>query len=88
MMNTELIVGMLVVERDKLNRAIAALGGEVGNGSVPVKRLGRPEKTVTAEAEKPAKTGGMTAEGRERQIAAMRKYWATKKAAAKKNKKS
>ncbi len=81
-MNTESIVGMLIVERDKLNRAIQALGGEVSGGSAPTKPVGRPAKTVAPMA--PAKTGGMTAEGRARQIEAMKKYWAAKKAAAKK----
>ena len=87
-MSTESIVSMLIVERDKLNRAIQALGGEVSGGSAPVKRPGRPAKTATVAPIAPAKSGGMTAEGRQRQIAAMKKYWAAKKAANKKAAKS
>jgi hypothetical protein len=96
-MTTESIVGMLIFERDKLNRAIQALGGEVSGGSAPSKRLGRPAKKSVAIATQPdVSTPGATvapatparkkvsAEGRKRQIEAMRKYWAAKRAADKK----
>jgi hypothetical protein len=58
-MSTESIVGILIVERDKLNRAIQALGGEVSGGSAPVKRPGRPAKTATVAPIPPAKSGGI-----------------------------
>ncbi len=87
-MSTESIVSMLIAERDKLSRAIQALGGEVSGGSAPVKRLGRTAKTATVAPIAPAKKRVMSSEGRNRQIEAMKKYWAAKKAAKKKSAKS
>jgi hypothetical protein len=95
-MDTASIVGMLIAERDKLNRAIAALGGESSGGSAPAKRRGRPPKNPVAEVAAPIpapaapakKKRAMSSEGRERQIAAMKQYWAAKKAAAKKSPKA
>jgi hypothetical protein len=73
-MNTEQILALLISERDKLNRAIEALG-------TPVKRRGRPPKnplaaTLTAPA---AKRQGMNPARRKAQSERMKAYWAKRK---------
>jgi hypothetical protein len=78
-MPTDQIIALLIAERDKLNRAIEALGGIVG------KRKGRPPKNPLSPAAPPpaapAKTrrGGMSAAARKAQSARMRAYWAAKR---------
>jgi len=77
-MPTEHIIALLIVERDKLNRAIEALQGSA-------KQRGRPPKVAMAAA--PA----VSAPKRKRQSAARRKaqaermkaYWAAKRKKAK-----
>ena len=68
------------LERHKraIDNAIAALR-EIG-GSEPRKRRGRPPRRGKAKK----RTRNMTPEGRQRQIEAMRRYWAEKKASGKK----
>jgi sugar-specific transcriptional regulator TrmB len=70
---------ILQLERQKaaIENAIAALSGLEGQPAVPGKGPGRPKKIV---ATKPAEVTS----GRQRQIEAMRQYWAKKKAAGKK----
>ena len=82
-MPTEHILGLLIVERDKLNKAIAALQG-------PTKRVGRPPKTPLAaptseEPAQPAKKRHrkFTAAQRKQQAERMKAFWAAKKASAK-----
>jgi len=74
-MTTEQIVSLLILERDKLNRAIEALGE-------PVKRRGRPVKEAQAQPTPatvaPAKKRKrkLSAAGRRAIIAATKKRWA------------
>jgi len=85
-MPTDHIIQLLVAERDRINAAIAALGG----GTVPKKR-GRPAKNPLADAPdwvqpktKPArKKRTFSAKQRAEQATRMKKYWAAKKKAAK-----
>jgi hypothetical protein len=74
---TEIQNIIIQLERQKaaFESAIAALRG-LGHPDAPVKGPGRPKGRVTTKA-------GITA-GRQRQIEAMRQYWAAKKAAGKK----
>jgi hypothetical protein len=82
-MPTEHILALLVAERDKLNRAIEALGGTVG------KRRGRPPKNagaipIAASNLAPAVTKKrgkrtFTLAQRKEQAARMRAYWAAKR---------
>ena len=71
-MDREQIVTLLVAERDRLNRAIEALGG-----SGP--RRGRPAAAHAAAAPKPRKRGGMSAAARKAQSQRMKAYWAAKR---------
>jgi hypothetical protein len=77
-MGTEHIVALLISERDKLNRAIEALG-------TPVKRRGRPPKNpataVIAAAETPApkKRRGLSPAKRKAHSERMKAYWAKRK---------
>ena len=70
------ILELLIAERDRINRAIAALQG--------TKRRGRPP----GSARKPAKPGRpakkRSAAARKAQSARMKAYWAAKKKADKK----
>jgi hypothetical protein len=82
-MPTEHILGLLIAERDKLNKAIEALQG-------PTKRMGRPPKNPLAtptspEPAQPAKKGHrkFTAAQRKQQAERMKAFWAAKKAASK-----
>ena len=82
-MPTEHILGLLIVERDKLNRAIEALQG-------PTKRMGRPPKNslATPTSEEPAQPAKkrhrkFTAAQRKQQAERMKAFWAAKKAASK-----
>jgi hypothetical protein len=82
-MSTEHILKLLVTERDKLSRAIAALSGGL-------KRRGRAPKSATVAsvatltAPKPAhKRRGFTAAQRKAQGERMKAAWAKRKAVAK-----
>jgi hypothetical protein len=82
-MPTEHILGLLIAERDKLNRAIEALQG-------PTKRMGRPPKNPLAastspEPAQPEKKGhrSFTAAQRKQQAERMKAFWAAKRASAK-----
>jgi hypothetical protein len=83
-MSTEHIVALLISERDKLNRAIEALG-------TTVKRRGRPPKNpltaVTATAAPPAskKRRGLSPAKRKAQSERMKAYWARRKKQAAKD---
>jgi hypothetical protein len=85
MMAIDHILSLLIAERDKLNRAIDALGA-------PVKRRGRPPKSATAghpaapaPAKKARKKRIFTVEQREAQALRMKQYWAKRNKAAKKS---
>jgi hypothetical protein len=71
-MSTEHIVSLLISERDKLDRAIEALGA-------PVKRRGRPVKAVVPVGARPRKRT-LSIEGRRAIVAATKKRWALIKA--------
>jgi hypothetical protein len=86
---TEHIVALLIQERDKLNRAIQALQGEV-------KRRGRPPKNAAFStgpampqmasldavgATAPKKRKGFSAATKRKMALAQKKRWAAKKAA-------
>jgi hypothetical protein len=76
-MNTEHILALLIAERDKLNRAIEALGA-------PVKRRGRPPKNpfaaaVTAPVETVSKRRHLSPAKRKAQSERMKAYWAKRK---------
>ena len=84
-MGTEHIVALLISERDKLNRAIEALG-------TPVQRRGRPPKnplaaavTGTAATPAPKKRGGLSTAKRKAQSERMKAYWAKRKKQAAKD---
>lgn len=82
-MNTEQILALLISERDKLNRAIEALGA-------PVKRRGRPPKNplaaaITTSASTPTKRKGLSPANRKAQSERMKAYWAKRKKQAAKN---
>jgi hypothetical protein len=70
----ENIIQRLIQQRTAIENAIAALR-EV-SGDQTKKRRGRPRG---------AKKRNITPEGRQRQIEAMRRYWAAKRAAARKS---
>jgi hypothetical protein len=82
-MNIEHILAVLISERDKLNRAIEALG-------TPVKRRGRPPKNpLTALLAAPAspapkKTRGLSPAKRKAQSERMKAYWAKRRKQASK----
>jgi hypothetical protein len=83
-MPIEHILALLVEERDKLNRAIEALGGIVkkGRGRFPKNNpLGTAVSTLAPPAvhAKPRKKRRFTAAQRKEQAARMRAYWAAKK---------
>jgi hypothetical protein len=76
-MNTEQILVLLISERDKLNRAIEALG-------TPVKRRGRPPKNPLAavasvSAASASKRSGLSPAKRKAQSERMKAYWAKRK---------
>jgi hypothetical protein len=77
-MSTEHIVALLISERDKLNRAIEALG-------TPVKRRGRPPRnsltavTTITETPTPKKRRGLSPAKRKAQSERMKAYWAKRK---------
>lgn len=76
-MNTEHILALLISERDKLNRAIEALG-------TPVKRRGRPPKNpltvaLTGPAHTATKRNRLSPAKRKAQSERMKAYWAKRK---------
>jgi hypothetical protein len=77
-MPTENIIALLVVERDKLNRAIEVLQG-------PIMRRGRPPKNPLIAALVPTSTpatkrkSGRSAAARKAQSQRMKAYWAAKR---------
>jgi hypothetical protein len=76
-MNTEQILALLISERDKLNRAIEALGA-------PVKRRGRPPKNplatlTTGPPKTAAKRKGLSPAKRKAQSERMKAYWAKRR---------
>ena len=80
-MPTEHILALLIAERDKLNRAIEALGG------TGTKHQGRPRKNPAGEtaavAPVPAKNHHMRSpEARKAQAQRMKAYWAKRKKSA------
>ena len=84
-MSTEHIIALLISERDKLNRAIEALG-------TAVKRRGRPPKNplaalVTTAVGRPApkKRARLSPAKRKAQSERMKAYWAKRKKQAAKD---
>jgi len=74
-MPTDQILALLILERDKLNRAIEAL-------QAPVRRRGRPPKNTATTAEAgPAKRKPRTPAQRRAQAQRMREYWAKRRKA-------
>ena len=74
-MPTDHILSLLIAERDKLNRAIEALGASV-------KRVGRPpKKPMAAETAAAPKKRHVSAAARRKMAAAQKKRWAAIKAA-------
>ena len=73
-MPTEQILGILIAERDKLNRAIEALQG-------PLRRRGRPPKNslLTADPVPELRTRIRTPAQRKAQSERMKKYWAQRR---------
>jgi hypothetical protein len=71
----ESIIQQLERQRTAIDNAIEALRGVSGESQPAAKRRGRPPKAAKRS---------MSAAGRQRQIAAMRAYWAAKKAGGKK----
>jgi hypothetical protein len=77
-MPTEHILALLIIERDKLNRAIEALQG-------PIKRRGRPPKNPLIAALAPSiapvtkRKAGRSAAARKAQSLRMKAYWAKRK---------
>jgi hypothetical protein len=72
---TEHILSLLISERDKLSRAIEALGA-------PVKRRGRPPKGTpvrTASVAQPPKRRTFTPAQRNQQAERMKAFWAAKR---------
>jgi hypothetical protein len=63
------ILAMLVVERNKLNRAIEALGGEIGDAIIRLTKAGKPGKRASRKRT-------MSAEARAKIAAAQRARWA------------
>jgi hypothetical protein len=75
------ILQLLIEERDKVEAAIAALGGAPRRGRPPGKRgPGRPP----GSGKKKAGRKGMSAAQRKAASERMRKYWAARKKGAKK----
>ena len=74
-MDIKTLVTELSRERNRLDRAIAALEGL----SQPVRRRGRPPKTSQATGASSRKSGGITPAGRKRLSEMMKKRWAERK---------
>jgi hypothetical protein len=80
------ILQLLIEERDKIEAAIAALGGARRRGRPPGRRgPGRPPGSGKKTAAKKAapKRKGMSAAQRKAASERMRKYWAARKKGAK-----
>jgi hypothetical protein len=73
------ILEMLTAERDKLNRAIEALGGEIGGTLGRIARLGRIVREETRKT--------ISAEARARMAAGQKARWAKQKGTPKPAKK-
>jgi hypothetical protein len=66
------IIAVLKTEQDRIDRAITVLLDGAG--------LTGPTKSPVGETAEPKRRGGMTPAGRKRQAAAMRAYWAARRA--------
>jgi hypothetical protein len=78
-MATEHILALLIAERDKLNKALDALGG-----GAQIKRRGRPPKSAVAAvtaAPAPTKKRTLSSATRNAQSERMKAYWAKKRKA-------
>jgi hypothetical protein len=76
-MATEHILSLLVAERDKLNKAIAALGGTTAPASRPSKSSESP--TPAAPAKRKKKRKPLTAAQKKHQSERMKAFWAAKR---------
>jgi hypothetical protein len=63
------ILAMLVSERNKLNRAIEALGGEAGNAVVPPTESAKPDEPASSKRT-------VSSEARARMAAGQKARWA------------
>jgi choline dehydrogenase-like flavoprotein len=66
------ILAILISERDKLNRAIEAFGGEIGNAVIRLTKVGNPAKRSGSKRT-------ISAEARARMAAAQKARWAKAK---------
>jgi hypothetical protein len=84
-MEIEQIVTLLVVERDKLSRAIAALGGGAKHPGRPPKKAAAPTQGVAQPASVPSKRKRkpMTAAQRKAHSERMKAFWAARRKSAK-----
>src|SRR5579862_2468852 len=80
-MSTEHIVTLLILERDKLNRAIEALGSSA-------KAAGRPVSDDTIGPDSAPKRRTFTAAQRKKQGERMKAFWAAKRKTASKTAKA
>jgi hypothetical protein len=74
-MATEHILSLLVAERDKLNKAIAALGGATTPASSPKS----PAPAAAAPAKKKRKRKPLTAAQKKHQSERMKAFWAARR---------
>ena len=70
------VLTLLIAERDRLNQAIAILGGTAA--SAP-KRRGRPPGSKNKTAAAPKKRGDMSNAARKAVSERMKKYWAQRR---------
>ena len=70
------VLELLIAERDKLSRAIAALQAEPARRGRPPRAQGR---SAGSSAPKARRRGGMSAEARKAQSARMKAYWAKRR---------
>ena len=71
-MDLDKIIAVLKAEQDRIGMAINALLDGAG--------LTGPTKSRVSKSAEPKRRGGMTPAGRKRQAAAMRAYWAARRA--------
>jgi hypothetical protein len=76
-MQTDEIVGLLVAERDRLNRAIEALQGSTARRGRTPRSTAGPTPAVTKGPKR--KRRGMNAAQRKAQSARMKAFWAARK---------
>ena len=79
------IIAQLEKQRDAIDRALSALRELEGKAAAPAVKASAkaaPADKTTGKPAKKTRKGGMTPEGKERLVAALKARWAAKKAAA------